>query len=478
MSSERAAGESKTNRKKLDHRSEGIMPPLNPPSPGTIRFVDVQVYDIPAEDLPAGLFSVEGALEPEEDTQQTPMQDEVLEEPLLEPREPGGPAGYAERMRVRLHRFPLVLGLLCVLCALGVGAAFVLPLLAPSATVTILPNSRQISTQTTLRVVTGVADGGQEQIQGRMLSPLTMSQAQIAPTSGIGHQDAQAAQGRITFYNAAPYVQIVTAGTFLTGSDGVQVVTGQDAVIPAVAYPTLGQATVSAHAVTTGPGGNIRAGDIYGPCCRLNLSAVNAAFRGGQDARSYRTVTAQDITGVAMHLATSLEQSAQAALQTQVQSDETLITPVPCKQTVTPDHAAGDEAAQVQITVDETCTGEAYHTQAYHDLIRRVVSQQAMKQLGVGYTLSGDIRATITSLTIKDHGLLDLEVTGAGIWAYHFSQAQLQQIKRMIAGKSEKEAKAIVLHIPGVQTVSFSIRNGTAIPADVQQIHLIFVEIM
>jgi hypothetical protein len=476
VSSERITGEIKTIRRKLNHRPEGIMPPVHPPLPGTIRFVDVQVYDVPAVDLPADLFSVESTLEPEEGgTQETPMQDEDREEP---PQEPVEPTEHVTPTRARLHPFPFVLGMLCVVFAGAVSVVYALPLLAPSATVTIIPDSRQITTHTTVRVVTGVANSGQQQLQGRMLSSLTMSQAQTVPTRGMGHQDAQAAHGRITFYNAAPYGQTVPAGTLLTGTDRVQVVTDQDAVIPAVTYPTLGQATVPAHAVTTGPGGNIRAGDIYGPCCRLDLSAVNAAFSGGQDARSYRMVTAQDIIGVATRLATSLGQSAQAALQTQVQSDETLITPVPCKQTVTPDHAAGDDAAQVQITVDETCTGEAYHTQAYHDLIRQIVSQQAMKQLGEGYTLAGDIQATITSLTMKDHGVVDLEVTGAGIWAYQFSQAQLQHLKRMIAGESEKEAKAIVLHIPGVQTVSLSIRNGTTIPTDVQQIHLVFVEIM
>ena len=44
-----------------------------------------------------------------------------------------------------------------------------------------------------------------------------------------------------------------------------------------------------------GPAGNISAGEIYGPCCRLNVSAANGPFSGGQDARSYPMVTAQDV---------------------------------------------------------------------------------------------------------------------------------------------------------------------------------------
>jgi hypothetical protein len=76
------------------------------------------------------------------------------------------------------------------------------------------------------------------------------------------HQSAQAAHGIITFYNAAPYAQIVTAGTLLTEADDVQIVTDTDAVIPAAVYPLFGQSNVQATSIQTGPAGNIRAGDI------------------------------------------------------------------------------------------------------------------------------------------------------------------------------------------------------------------------
>src|SRR5260370_42029891 len=99
-------------------------------------------------------------------------------------------------------------------------------------------------------------------------------------------------------------------------------------------YPTLGQMTVTAHAVIGGPAGNIAAGDIYGPCCRLNVSAVNAPFTGGEEARDYQMVTQQDIDAVVSSLKTSLDQSVQAALQVQVHTDETLITLFPCQQSI------------------------------------------------------------------------------------------------------------------------------------------------
>src|SRR5258708_31450942 len=58
----------------------------------------------------------------------------------------------------------------------------------PIATVTIVPKSQTISLTGTLKL-------------GRLLPPLTLSQAQTVPTTDRGHQDARAAQGLITFYN-------------------------------------------------------------------------------------------------------------------------------------------------------------------------------------------------------------------------------------------------------------------------------------
>lgn len=61
---------------------------------------------------------------------------------------------------------------------------------------------------------------------------------------------------------------------------------------------------------------------------------------------------------------------------------------------------------------------------------------------------------------------------------YQFSQVQQQQIKFTIRGKSKEEATALLLRMSGVQTVSISTKNGAIIPIDIQQIHLVFVELI
>ncbi|MBV9688209.1 MAG: hypothetical protein JO202_00705 [Ktedonobacteraceae bacterium] len=349
------------------------------------------------------------------------------------------------------------------------------PLLVPVATVTIVPVSRAISTTTTLQVVTGPANAAHEQIPGRALAAVTMSEARTIATTGVTHHQAQAAHGLVTFYNGAPSAQMVAAGTLLTGGDGVEVVTEQDALIPAVAYPTLGQVTVPAVATITGPAGNIRASDIYGPCCRLNVSAVNSAFTGGQDARTYPSVGQQDISSVGTSLQASLKTAIQATLDAQVQPDETLLLPLPCQQQVTPDHAIGAEASQVQVTVSEICQGVVYQTQAYQTVLAQVLTQAATEQLGAGYSQVGAMQATINNVTLHEHGSLDLAVKVAGTWLYQFSAIQREQLKHMIAGKSKAQATVTLLRMTGVSTVAVSITNGSTLPTESTAIEVVII---
>jgi hypothetical protein len=437
------------------HNTDDLFPPVEDaplPDGHATRFIDVHIYDVgPDEDEPPTVESEPAAAAPDEDEQDAPEPPE----PTYSPRRP-------------LMVLPLVAAVVCMVLVGGLSVVFLLPLLTPpEATITIVPISKQITTSSTLTVVAGQAPTA-EQLAGRTLPAVTMSQQQTVPTTGKAHQDARAAHGFITFYNAATYSQVVPDGTIVIGADGVQIVTDQDAIIAAASYPTFGQSTVAAHAIITGPAGNIAGGDIYGPCCRLNVSAVNGSFTGGTLARNYQTVTAQDIRTVASGLKTSVNQSVQAALQTQVHADETLITPLPCQENVKPDHQPGEEATQVQITVSETCTAMTYSTQAYQSRLMQIAAQH----VGDGYLPIGHVQSTITQAVLQNRHRTQLHVTMAQIYAYQVSPQQQQEIKALIVGKSKAQATNAVLHIPGIQSVSVS---SATIPTDTKHIRVIVV---
>ncbi len=382
--------------------------------------------------------------------------------------------------RLRTQRYILML-LVAVLILLSAGAGIATTIMlaqAPGASVTLIPAQKEVTATTSIGITLDKPDVTRHEIQGRLLSSLTLSQTRTAPATGTGYQEARAAHGNITFYNAQPSVQIVSSGTLLMGADGVAVVTDQNAVIPPAVFPTDGQATVVAHAVLPGPTGNIRAGDIYGACCRLNVFATNGAFHGGQYAHTFSKVTQQDIATTVSILKSSLTQSIDAAFGAQVSTSETLVSPVPCAPTMTTDYPVGTETTHVSITLNETCTGEVYDTQAFERLVTQSTSQTATEQLGADYSLIGNVQTSILQNSVKDQkqGAITLQVKGTGLWLYQLRQQQLEQFKSMIAGKSDVQAKAILLNATGVCTVSLSIKSGTMVPTDKSRISFVIVQ--
>src|SRR5207245_1869844 len=172
--------------------------------------------------------------------------------------------------------------------------------------------------------------------------------------------------------------QTIVGGTTLTGSDGVQVVTDQPAMIPAALAttpPTYGQVTVSAHALEPGPQGNIRVRDINQACCLPSVLAQNTtAFQGGQHERDYTLVTREDLDQGVASLTTTLIQSAHAAFTAQLTTNEALVTPA-CRRTVTADHRAGAEAVTVTVTLSERCTAIAYDAAALREQRAQVITR-------------------------------------------------------------------------------------------------------
>lgn len=300
-------------------------------------------------------------------------------------------APYAPRMSKRTIFITVLL-----VCLLAVGGSVIWSLVAmwtPQAMITLVPVTTEISMTSNVAVTTTAAVTATENhVAGRLLSSLTLSQQQSVPTTGRGHQAARAAQGTLTFYNALPQAQTIPAGQLLTDSGGMQVITDQDAVIPASVTPTEGQVTVSAHAVQTGPQGNIQADALNTVCCRAYVLVKNTtAFTGGQEARAYPMVMQHDIDSAVTFLKNNLEQSEQAASQSHVHPDETLLTPLACIPQVTTDTHAGEEASTVTVTLDERCRAVTYNSHAMRLLVTQSLNQQAGAQLGGDYRLTGEI---------------------------------------------------------------------------------------
>jgi hypothetical protein len=385
--------------------------------------------------------------------QAVPPQDEQPTEPRPQVPEPENSHPDQSTRPGRARHWLGIAGLVAgISSATALVVLVVLPLFQPTATVTIIPAVRTLQTTTTV------------QVPGRALPVVTLTQMRSVPTTGIGHQQTQAASGMVTLYNAAPYAQRIPAGTLLTGTDGVQIVTEQEVTIPAGDLATNGQVRVLAQALEPGPQGNIKAGDLYGPCCRANVFVTNAAFRGGQDARTFPQVTHRDLVSVTAELSTLLSANMQAALEAQLAPGEALALPT-CQTTSNSDHQEGDEASQITVSMTQTCRAWAYQRQEVAGHVRERLQAQAQR-LGEGYRLSSDPQISILA-TSRISTTLHLQVNGQAQAAYQFSQGQLATITRTIAGMGKAQATAWLAQQPGVQAVSIALPgNSTILPQD------------
>ncbi|MBO0783906.1 MAG: baseplate J/gp47 family protein, partial [Ktedonobacteraceae bacterium] len=398
------------------------------------------------------------------------QQDDPASPPMPVDHQQKAPASRSHTLPWKLFGCVALIGLLAG-TSIAVALSYWLP-----ASITIVPQSREITATTSVTILTsgsGTPDLSRHQITGRALPAITMSQAITVPTTGKGHHEATAASGLITFYNAALVAQRVPAGTLLTGTSEVQVVTDQDAVIPAGSLSVNGHATVPAHAVQAGPSGNLGSGDIYGPCCRANVFATNSAFHGGQLARDYAMVSQQDIDGATKSSTTSLQQSVQAAFTAQAHPDERLITPSSCQIRTHPDHPVGSEAARVSVTVTATCRGLVYQSEPMQQIMEQVLSQQATRQIGTGYTKAGEIHLEITSSKPQTAGKVTLQVKASGTWAAQFTPDQLQHLAQLVSGKTRAEATEILVHEPGIGQVMLHTQwNQDRLPKDAGHIQM------
>jgi serine/threonine protein kinase len=378
----------------------------------------------------------------------------------------------------------LLIGSLIISASPGISGSLrnFLPFLAPLATVTITPRSSDLTNTYELIGVTGTPDPGQHQVQARLLTSSIFPRSDTVHTTATSMPGTQAT-GTITFYNSAFVDQQVTAGTDFALANGVHIITDSDVGIPKTTgtppYLQVGVASVSAHAGSIGPGGNIAALTINTVCCSADSSIFVknlTAFTGGRDPQQGGPFVLQsDIDGAAKPLEDALTPQAQNSVKGQIHPNEHLVNPVQCVPNVSSDHSAGDKAANVTVTVKITCSGEVYDQQAAQMIASDLLKQQATKTPGPGFALVGNLTTTVTQVMVTDPktGTLLLQVKAEGIWVSQFSDAQRQALVKLIAHKSTKDAQALLLAQADVAKADIALRSGKTLPTDPSQIALV-----
>jgi hypothetical protein len=390
----------------------------------------------------------------------TPLEEEEAAAPIIDSQDDqttGTPLAKSPPL------FVLFLLLLCVFVLGDVADSQLIALMTPTATIAITPDVRALTLHSTATL-------------GKLLSPLTLTESQTVPATGHGHQNARQATGTLTLYNGLSTVQQVAAGTIITGQDGNRVVLDASIPIPSANPPSLGEISVPAHAMQAGAAGNIPAEDVNTTLATGVYVKNLAAFTGGRDERDFLLVTQADRDTVAATLQAKVTASMTAALHGQLSPGQELHT-MPCTPTTTADHAPGEVAASVTVTVSETCTAVAYDMQQLNTRAIQLLAMQATQALGTGYVLNGDVQVSVTRATATPttSGVV-LAFTCAGTYAYTLNGQAQQRIKTLLAGKPRLAALHLLLQQTGIHTASINgIADNQSLPDDQTHIHLLIV---
>ncbi len=205
------------------------------------------------------------------------------------------------------------------------------------------------------------------------------------------------------------------------------------------------------------------------------LAKNTTAFSGGASARTYSVVTKSDLASAEEAIQTTLTKSEQAALTTQLNPGEALLTP-PCKPVVSSTHKPGIEATQLTVTVSETCSGIAYISHDVYASATQMITEEAARRLGTGYSPIGDIQTTIVEATdtTNRQGKAQVIVQVTGTWAYQITPRIQEQLAVLLAEKTKQQALALLLQSPGIAGAQITLRGGNqTLPQDLKAIRIL-----
>jgi hypothetical protein len=346
------------------------------------------------------------------------------------------------------------------------------------ATIAITPDSKLEQDSYVIQAVTGNANLAKRQVMLRQLSFSPKEQSKVVTATGVGHVPAQAATGKLTFYNGSNQDFVVGSTTAIPGPNGISVETDGPADIPAAHLPTVGSITVNAHVTTAGASGNMAAGAINETCCASGgfITVVSSAFTGGQDEKDYTFLQQSDVDGYVNQIKSTLSQQALSGVKGQLKPNEQLAGDPECTTQSREDQPVGDQGRNVtsaNVTVDATCTGLAYDARGAQTLAQDLLQRKASSDLGQAYTLAGTM-VTKSTVTDVNDGVVTLQVTVSGTWYYQFNDKQKQMLANQLANKTRVAAQDFLNSFKGIRKAKMTIANdGDSLPNDPGQIRII-----
>ncbi len=338
--------------------------------------------------------------------------------------------------------------------ALIMASAIVLiALIAPQATVTLVPATSAINADLTY----GVAGAGTSYDVAIDPVPITttLSYSATIPTTGSRSEPDGTSSGAILFTNPSTAELTVPAGTVVTGPDGTTFSTTEDVVVPP-ADPfgslTMGSASIGIVASLAGPAGNVDAGILNGQL-ESGLFYSNRDATTGGTLKEIPVVAEADIETLRTQAEQDFSERAQAQIQNEIPAGYRALAG--SGETGEPgfalSHEAGEDATELQIESTMRISALAYDPDALHEMAREELSKRLSGSLPPDTVLLADTMKVDEPLEIDTiSGNPEYRITASARARVVIDPRMLAELKQDLVGASEANAVRRVSEIEGV----------------------------
>lgn len=317
---------------------------------------------------------------------------------------------------------------------------------APSTTITLVPDRQLISESVQIQASPAVRtmDVEQRQIPARVANYEASGTGQLALTKQKEVLTGRA-QGYVLFANRTDQPVLVPLGTIVAGNNGaLRYETTEEVLVPGMVFAT---AKVPVRSLVEGPGGNIEklvVNRVEGSLGLLLYVANDAPLLGGEK-RIVTYVTNEDRVRLREQVLAKLKEEAYARLQTRVQQGE-FIAPETIRAVnvleETYDRAVNEEATVLNLKMRVFFSGTFVDGQKANE----VALQALARKVKPGYQL----QPQSVQLTPKEVQRVEGDTVYFLLQAQGSAVATLDEarIRRDLAGKTLAEAQTYLDSLP------------------------------
>ena len=188
-------------------------------------------------------------------------------------------------------------------------------------------------------------------------------------------------------------------------------------------------------------------------------------------------MTQADLNRVSGPLISSLEQQAFRQLQKRVKVSEVMVGRPTYTTTVSASSPVGAETDQVTVQVSVQASVVIYNSEVARHIAAQLLNNEAAQTFGSNYQLQ-DVLSTGMPQVVEQgrNGLVYLNVSARGTWAYDLTPQQLAQWESAIKGATPAVAIAFLNTQKGIGGVQIRLPFGADhIPSSSDQIKMVIV---